>query len=94
MAKEEKDFPRQIEKSARELLKARGEKGGFWHYASVIGVGGWLFALPVVAGAYLGRYLDGRLGGGISWTLTFIILGIAAGIYNLWYFLMRKGGDQ
>jgi ATP synthase protein I len=85
---EKKNFSEDIEKSAKELLKARKEKT-FWHYASLIGVGGWLFVIPIVAGAYLGRYLDKKLGG-ISWTITFIIIGIAVGIYNFWYFYLRK----
>jgi ATP synthase protein I len=85
---EKKNFSEDIEKSAKELMKARKEKT-FWHYASLIGVGGWLFVIPIVAGAYLGRYLDKKLGG-ISWTITFIIIGIAVGIYNFWYFYLRK----
>ena len=47
-------------------------------------------ALGTVAGASLGRYLDRKLGGEISWTITFMIIGIAVGIYNIWYFLLRK----
>jgi ATP synthase protein I len=85
---EKKKFSEDIEKSAKELMNARKEKT-FWHYASVIGVGGWLFVIPVIAGAYLGRYLDKKIGG-ISWTLTFLIIGIAVGIYNFWYFYLRK----
>ena len=90
MVNEKKKFSSQIGNSARSLLNAREEKGGFWHYASVFGIGGWLFAIPVVAGAYLGRYLDGKIAGGRSWTLTFIILGAAAGVFNLWRFLIGK----
>jgi ATP synthase protein I len=82
-------FSEEIEKSAKELMKARKEKT-FWHYASIIGVGGWLFVIPIIAGAYLGRYLDKRFVVGISWTITFIIIGIAAGIYNFWFFYMRR----
>jgi ATP synthase protein I len=85
-----KGFAEQIEKSAGKLLKAKGETGSFWHLASTIGMGGWLFVLPVVGGAYLGRYLDRSHAKGISWTMTFIILGIAAGIFNVWKFLIRK----
>ncbi len=83
-------FSEKVEKSAEKLVKARKEKSRFWHYAQMLGVGGWLFVIPVVAGAYLGRYMDGKLGGEISWTITFIIIGIAVGIYNVWYFLLRK----
>jgi ATP synthase protein I len=88
---ENKKLSREIEKSAKDLLKSRREKS-FWHYASVLGVGGWLFVLPVVAGAYLGKFLDKRLEGGISWTITGIILGLALGIYNVWYFYIRRAG--
>ncbi len=88
---ENKKLSREIEKSARELIKGRKEKT-FWHYASILSVGGWLFALPVVAGAYLGKFLDRKLAGGISWTLTCIILGLALGMYNVWYFYIRRSG--
>lgn len=93
MTEEKKGFVEHIEKSAAKLLQAKVEKGNFWHWASLIGVGGWLFVIPVVAGAYFGRYLDRSHASGISWTMTFIILGIAAGIFNLWKYLIRKG-DQ
>ena len=85
-----KRFSEKVEKSAEELSKAREEKSRFWHYAEILGVGGWLFVIPVVAGAYLGRYIEERTKGDISWTITFIIIGIAVGVYNVWYFLIRK----
>jgi ATP synthase protein I len=89
---EDKKFSKDIEKSAKELMNARKEKGTFLHYAYVLGVGGWLLALPIVGGAYLGKYLDKKIGGsgGISWTITFIIIGIAVGFYNLWYNFMKR----
>jgi ATP synthase protein I len=90
MAGEKKGFAEHIEKSAAKLQKAKAEKDTFWHWASMIGMGGWLFALPVVAGAYFGRYLDRSYASGTSWTMTFIMLGIAAGIFNIWKFLIRK----
>jgi ATP synthase protein I len=86
----ERKFSEKVERSAEELMKAREGKSGFWHYARVLGVGGWLFVIPVIAGAYLGRYLDGKKEGNVSWTLTLIIIGIAVGVYNVWYFLFRR----
>jgi ATP synthase protein I len=83
-------FSKNVEESAKEVKEAKKQKGRLWHYASVIGIGGWLFAIPVVAGAYLGRYLDRKLEASISWTITFIILGIALGAYNVWYFHFRE----
>jgi ATP synthase protein I len=84
-------FPSDVDKSARELMKARREKRTFWRYAYLLGAGGWLFAIPTVGGAYLGKYLDDKFGeSGVSWTLTFLILGIAFGVYNVWRFFIRE----
>ncbi len=88
---EKRKLTSEVEKSAADISRARREKG-FWHYASLLGVGGWLFVLPVVAGAYLGKYLDKRVHAGISWTITCIILGLAFGIYNVWNYYTRKFG--
>lgn len=89
---EDNKFSKDVGKSAKELMNARKEKGTFLHYAYVLGVGGWLLALPIVGGAYLGKYLDKKIGisGGTSWTITFIILGIAVGFFNLWYNFMKR----
>jgi ATP synthase protein I len=44
-----------------------------------------LFVLPVVAGAYLGRWLDSLLEGySIRWTLSMIFLGLLIGAFNVW----------
>lgn len=94
MARKKGDFPRHIDKAAKSLLKSRKEESAFWRYASAIGMGGWLFAIPVVGGAYMGRYLDRKWEGGISWTLTLILVGTAAGAYNLWNYLFRKDKDE
>jgi ATP synthase protein I len=83
-------FSDQIDKSARDLMKAKEEKKSFLHYAQVLGVGGWLFVIPMVGGAYLGRYLDRKFESDISWTLTLTFAGMALGIYNVWYFFIRK----
>ncbi|KKO19587.1 MAG: F0F1 ATP synthase subunit [Candidatus Brocadia sp.] len=88
---ENKKFSRDIGKSAKELMNARKEKSDFWRYANLLGVGGWVFVIPIIGGAYLGRYLDKKTHGeGISWTITLIIIGIAVGIYNVWYLFIRK----
>ncbi len=92
MQKKTGKFPEEIERSASRLMQARRKRSSFWHYAYTIGVGGWLFVLPVVGGAYLGHFLDKKLKAGISWTITFIIIGIAVGIYNVYLFYFRRQG--
>ena len=89
---EDNKFSQDIGKSAKELMDARKKKDTFVHYAYVLGVGGWLLALPIVGGAYFGKYLDRKTGGAveISWTITFIIIGIAVGFFNLWYTFLKR----
>ena len=82
-------FSREIDRSARKLEQARREPHFFGRSAALLGVGGWLFVVPVVAGAYLGRYLDRRFADGQSWTLTLIILGIGVGAFNFWQYYRR-----
>jgi ATP synthase protein I len=91
IADENRKFSHYVEKSVQELEKAKRERRTFWNYAYLLGVGGWLFAIPVVGCAYLGKYLDSKFSGtGISWTITFLALGIIFGIYNVWRFFTRE----
>ena len=87
-------FSREIEDSERKLAAARKARPAVWRYAALLGAGGWLLVVPVVGGAYLGRWLDGRhIGGGQSWTLTLILLGLGLGIYNFWSYYRRGSGE-
>ena len=55
---------------------------------AVIGTLGLLFVLPVVAGAYLGRWLDSLAAGySIRWTLSMIFLGVMIGAINVYLFI-------
>lgn len=49
-----------------------------------------LFIVPLLAGAYLGRWLDSQGDGySVHWTMNLILLGLALGIFNV-YFFIRK----
>lgn len=52
---------------------------------------GLLFVVPIVAGAYLGRWLDTLAPGySVRWTVSLIVLGIAVGGYNVFRFLKDR----
>ena len=54
-----------------------------------IGTLGLVFVLPVVGGAYLGRWLDSLASGySIRWTVSLILLGVMVGMINV-YLLIR-----
>jgi len=51
------------------------------------GTAGLLLCVPIIGGAYLGRWIDMQLPGFSSrWTISLIVLGIALGAYNLYRF--------
>jgi ATP synthase protein I len=48
---------------------------------ALVGSVGWPIVLLATGGALLGRYLDGRWGTGIRFTLALLTLGTAAGTF-------------
>jgi ATP synthase protein I len=53
-----------------------------------IGTLGLLMVLPVVGGAYLGRWLDSLMPGySLQWTLSLIVLGVVVGAVNVYLFI-------
>ena len=50
---------------------------------------GLAVALPIVAGAWLGNYLDTRLGAHGLILITAILLGVVAGVYEAWVLISR-----
>jgi ATP synthase protein I len=89
---EEGRFRRTVEEEGRRLERAGRARHSFWRQASLVGGGGWLFVVPVVGGAYLGRWLDRRLADEVSWTITGIVVGVGIGAWNLWHSYGARGG--
>ena len=53
-----------------------------------IGTLGLLFVIPVIAGAYLGQWLDSLATGySMRWTLSLILLGVIIGGLNVYLFI-------
>ena len=86
-----RDVTEQIGRKAERKLKARGERHGeVWFGFGMFGLVGWSVAVPTVLGIALGLWLDSRLPGTVSWTLTFLFIGIALGCLNAWYWVKRE----
>ena len=75
----------EVERQGRRERKAERERRSLLAETAYVGVLGLEFVLPVVAGAYLGRWLDGQLHGySMRWTLSLIMVGIAIGAYSVY----------
>ncbi|MGA2192502.1 MAG: AtpZ/AtpI family protein [Nitrospirota bacterium] len=88
------DFLESIEKESRRLEETRKGGRGLWHYVVTACSIGWLIVIPALGGAYLGRFLDRHLGTGGYWTMSFIMLGLGAGIFWIWRQNLLNGGKR
>lgn len=94
-AKNRISYERTVADRERRKLRARREPDrSIWFGLGAFGIVGWSVAIPTLIGAALGVWLDSRGGGGgISWTLTLIVGGIAVGCLNAWYWI-EKGNRE
>lgn len=74
----------------RHRLWQRSGEPSFAGYLAQIGVLGWTIVLPTLAGLFLGRWIDRRLGTGIFWTGPLLLAGLAAGCWAAWRWMHRQ----
>jgi ATP synthase protein I len=82
---------KRVELQARRMKQAEKDRPTILSQTVYIGTLGLLFVLPVVGGAYLGRWLDMMVEGySIRWTLSMIILGVITGWINVYLFIRER----
>lgn len=83
--KQDDELEHRVRRQGQRLDQAKRERRSLLAETVHIGTLGLVFVLPVVAGAYLGRWLDGLMTGySMRWTLSLIIVGVAVGIYSVY----------
>jgi ATP synthase protein I len=79
-----------VERQVKRMKKAEKERPTLFAQTIFLGTLGLVFVLPVIAGAYLGRWLDSLVVGySVRWTLSLLFLGIIVGGINV-YLMMRE----
>jgi ATP synthase protein I len=82
------ELERQVEMQRERMERAEKERPTLMAQSVHIGVLGLLFVLPVVGGAYLGRWIDGLAEGySMRWTLSMMFVGVVAGAVNVYFFV-------
>lgn len=77
-----------LEQQARRMKKAEKERPTLIMQTAYIGTLGLLFVLPVIAGAYLGQWLDSLAEGySTRWTISLILVGVFIGALNVYSFI-------
>lgn len=78
-----------VERQVKRMQKADRERPTLLAQTVFLGSLGLVFVLPILAGAYLGRWLDEMVDGySMRWTLSLLFLGIVVGAVNV-YLLVR-----
>lgn len=79
-----------VERRVKRIKKAEKERPTVLAQTIFLGTLGLVIILPVVAGAYVGRWLDGMVEGySIRWTMSLLFLGVIVGGVNA-YLLIRE----
>ena len=85
------EFGRRIHRSAERKLRARNQdRRSAWFGLGMFGLVGWSVVIPSLLGIALGIWLDKRFSGPPSWTMTFLIIGVALGCLNAWFWIKQE----
>lgn len=77
-----------VQKRVRRMKQAEKERRTLIGQSVYLGTLGVMFVLPVVAGAYLGEWLDSLSEGyDVHWTVSLIVLGVVVGGLNVYFFI-------
>ncbi len=88
-------FGEQVGHRAKRKQQAREQsKRTVWFGFGMFGLVGWSVAIPTVMGVAIGVWLDRKWPGEASWTLTFLIIGIALGCLNAWYWIKQESEHE
>lgn len=79
---------KRVDQQARRMKQAEKDRPTLISQTVYMGTLGLVFVLPVVGGAYLGRWLDGLMEGySMRWTLSLLFLGIIVGAVNVYFYI-------
>jgi len=73
----------------KEVLSMK--ERGIFYYLGLVTRLGLVMIFWILAGLFIGLFLDRRFGGGGLWMILFVLLGIAAGFYSAYRLIMGKG---
>ncbi len=80
--RDEDPFVREIRRQAERT--GAGEQMTLWRGLGLVGSVGRMVVVPALFGAFLGRWIDGRMNAGIFWTFSLLVAGLALGCSSAW----------
>lgn len=87
------DSLREVRRKAERMARARRSGQSFWSQLVHVGVLGWMFAIPVVIGAFLAHWIARRTGmRGVA--IGVIVAGVVVGCYVVYRQVKRSLDDD
>jgi ATP synthase protein I len=83
-------FAEEIDAKAARKIMARKSTQGVWFGFGMMGLVGWSVVVPTLLGAALGIWLDNHHPGKHPWTLSLLVVGLAAGCLNAWHWVAKE----
>lgn len=84
------ELEKQVKQKVNKIEQAKKGKPTLLAQTVYLGTLGFVFVLPIIAGAYLGVWLDDKIKGfSISWTINLILVGVIVGAINV-YLLIKE----
>jgi ATP synthase protein I len=81
----ENQLKEEVDKQIRRMKQAEHDRPTLLRQTVYLGTLGVLFVVPVIIGAYVGRWLDGLSSGySMRWTLSLIVLGVGVGAVSVY----------
>ena len=84
-----------LHKSQRRDRARRRGTDNVWSWMGMFGLVGWTVAVPTLLGLALGVFVDNRVESSVSFTITFLVVGVAIGAATAWYWIRQESqGDD
>jgi ATP synthase protein I len=77
-------------KAARKLNARHNTSAVVWFGLGMMGLIGWSVVVPTLLGTAIGLWIDNKYTGGISWTLTLLLIGLIVGCLNVWHWMAKE----
>lgn len=85
---EQRELETRVDRQVERMKRADRERPTLLGQSMYLGTISVLFVVPVVAGAFLGRWLDEKMPGyTVGWTVSLIFLGVVIGGYSVYLFI-------
>ncbi len=88
--KNQQQLKKKIESQVKRIKKAEHDRPNLLLQTVNLSSLVLVMLLPIIAGAYLGHWLDAKMEGySMHWTLSLLMIGIVIGFFNV-YFLIKN----